>query len=83
MPRIRCHYLDCIFLAEGYCGASSVEIDPEEGCLTFSRVDDLSETDEWQDDTVGDLWEDEEEELYAEDDELDMGDGDWLEEEID
>ncbi len=25
MPRIRCHYLDCVFLDEGYCGAAAIE----------------------------------------------------------
>jgi len=30
MPRIRCHYVDCVFLEGGYCGATAVEIDPDE-----------------------------------------------------
>ena len=29
MPRIRCHYIDCVFLDEGYCAAAAVELDPE------------------------------------------------------
>lgn len=36
MPRIRCHYADCVFLDEGYCAAAAIELDPEEGCLTYS-----------------------------------------------
>jgi len=71
MPRIRCHYEDCIFLEEGYCGAAAVELDPDQGCLTYSSVEavapsevgsewDVDEFDEeWDDDEV--LYEDEEE----------------------
>ncbi len=29
MPKIRCHYLDCAFLDEGYCSAAAVEVDPD------------------------------------------------------
>jgi hypothetical protein len=75
MPRIRCHYIDCVFLDDGYCGAAAVEIDPDTGCMTFSRADDLDvdddwtedeeETDEWEDldadEEDGDLWLDDEE----------------------
>lgn len=35
MARIRCHYLDCVFLDEGFCSATAIELDPEGGCLTF------------------------------------------------
>ena len=63
MPRIRCHYIDCVFLDDGFCGAAGVEIDPDEGCLTYSRTGDeiesveedweaeseLDEIDEWDD----------------------------------
>lgn len=72
MPRIRCHYIDCVFLDDGYCGAAAVEIDPDEGCMTYSRADDL----------VEDAWEEEEEEL-EEWDELDLEEEDeelWLDE---
>ena len=37
MPRIRCFYEECVFLAKGFCTAPSVEIDPEDGCLTYSE----------------------------------------------
>lgn len=72
MPRIRCHYIDCIFIDDGYCGAAAVEVDPDEGCMTYSRADDLIE----------DVWEEEEEEL-EEWDELDLEEEDeelWLDE---
>lgn len=80
MPRIRCHYEDCVFLEDKYCGAAAVEIDPDAGCMTYSQVDDANapETEEWD----GELLEDEEEEeegLYEEEEE----DDDWEEEEED
>ncbi len=70
MPRIRCHYLDCVFLDEGYCSAAQVEIDPDTGCNTYSPTAEAATGDEW----------DEEEEL-EEWDEADDEDGDdeaWL-----
>jgi hypothetical protein len=47
MPRIRCHYEDCVFLDEGFCAAAAVELDPEEGCLTYSPSGGASE-DAWE-----------------------------------
>ena len=38
MPRIRCHYMDCVFNENGYCDASAIEVDPDTGCLTYSQV---------------------------------------------
>lgn len=77
MPRIRCHYNDCVFNDEGYCSAAAVEVDPDTGCATYSPVDgpaaaeneweDEEELEEWEeeeDDDSNDLWEDEEEEAY-------------------
>jgi hypothetical protein len=37
MPRIRCLFEDCVFLVKGYCNTTSVELDPEDGCLTYSE----------------------------------------------
>lgn len=75
MPRIRCHYIDCVFLDDGYCGAAAVEIDPDIGCMTYSRADDIGIDDEW-DDEEEDLeeWEDmdvdeEEDDLWIDDEE--------------
>ena len=71
MPRIRCAYEDCAFLDGHYCTASEVEIDPDQGCLTYKPVaevldawedddlladDDLLDDDDFLDDD--DLWED-------------------------
>ncbi|MBI3159105.1 MAG: hypothetical protein HYZ26_05855 [Chloroflexi bacterium] len=36
MPRIRCFYEDCIHLDKGFCSALLIELDPDDGCLTFS-----------------------------------------------
>ncbi|MEK7324324.1 MAG: hypothetical protein AAB217_03590 [Chloroflexota bacterium] len=77
MPRIRCHYEDCVFLEEKYCGAAAVEIDPDAGCLTYSQVDEpAAETaDDWEEDVLEE--EEEEEDLYEDEDE----DEDWDEDE--
>jgi hypothetical protein len=71
MPRIRCHYLDCIFLDEGYCSAAAVEIDPDTGCATYSPSEDVADED-WEEEELEE-WEDEGEE---EDDELWLDDDD-------
>ena len=44
MPRIKCHYIDCVFVDEGYCSAALVEIDPDTGCDTYSP----SDTSRWE-----------------------------------
>ncbi|MBN2387354.1 MAG: hypothetical protein JXB85_10060 [Anaerolineales bacterium] len=72
MPRIRCHYTDCVFLDEGYCGAAAVEFDPDTGCATYSPNEEGADND-WEDEE--EEWE--EEEIDEEDDEL------WLDDEED
>lgn len=69
MPRIRCHYMDCVFLDDGYCSAAAVEIDPDTGCATYSPADEASAKDDWDEEEEMDEWEDEEEEddLWEED----------------
>jgi hypothetical protein len=76
MPRIRCHYLDCVFIDEGYCGAAAIELDPDVGCMTFSRADDIEAEEEW---------EEEEDELEEWDDleEEEEGDEMWLDDDYD
>ena len=71
MPRIRCHYLDCIFLENGRCEAASIEIDPDTGCATYSPTED--DLVDWDDDDMVD-WESDEDD-DNEDDDL------WLDEE--
>lgn len=78
MPRIRCHYLDCVFLDDGYCGAAAIELDPDVGCMTYSRADDVEAEREWEEDEEEELdeWDDieseddEEDELWLDDDEF-------------
>jgi hypothetical protein len=72
MPRIRCHYSDCVFLDEGYCGAAAVELDPDTGCQTYTQADDATTDEEWEEEEELEEWEDEEED---EDDEL------WIDDE--
>jgi hypothetical protein len=75
MPRIRCHYADCVFIDDGYCSAAAVEIDPDTGCATYSPNEEAAAgEDQW--DEEEEEWE-EEETLEEEDDEL------WLDEEED
>jgi hypothetical protein len=77
MPRIRCHYDDCVFLEEGYCGAAAIELEPETGCLTYTRVDEAeAKEEEWDEEEFDDELEDEEEDVYEEED-----DEPWDEEE--
>ena len=74
MPRIKCHYADCVFLDEGYCSAAAVEIDPDTGCATYSPSDavaaedwDEEEGEEWEEEDGeeedDDLWEEDEDEF--------------------
>jgi hypothetical protein len=74
MPRIRCHYADCVFLDDSYCGAAAVELDPDVGCMTYSRADDVDTDEEW-DDEEEDL--EEWEEMDVDEDEDDL----WIDDE--
>ena len=74
MPRIKCHYVDCVFLDDGYCSAAAVEIDPDSGCATYSPSDaaageweEEAEETEWEEEGEeedDDLWEDDEEDEF-------------------
>jgi len=71
MPRIRCHYMDCIFLDEGYCSAAAVEIDPDTGCATYSPSEDAVADDDWEEEELEDWEEDsseEEDDIWLNDD---------------
>jgi hypothetical protein len=74
MPRIRCHYLDCVFLDEGYCSAAAVEIDPDTGCATYSPSEGGALEAGWEEDEELEEWEDDD----AEDE-----DEEWLDEDED
>ena len=58
MPRIKCHYADCVFLDEGYCSAAAVEIDPDTGCATYSPSEDAALADEWEEEDLEEWEED-------------------------
>lgn len=60
MPRIKCHYTDCVFLDEGYCSAAAVEFDPDTGCATYTPSDEAAAKENW-DAEESEEWEEEEE----------------------
>ncbi len=74
MPRIRCHYIDCVYLEDGFCGIASVEIDPDEGCRTYKHIGESADDEDWDDENLEEIWDEDEEDLYDEDDKAD----DWL-----
>ena len=60
MPRIRCLYIGCIHLDNGFCSAPVIELDPDEGCHTFSQTSaDIYDDDDWDDDDELDNWDQE------------------------
>jgi len=65
MARIKCHYVDCVLLDDGYCSAAMVEIDPDSGCLTYSPMGNTQDK-EWEDEDELD-WDDEEKEEEEDD----------------
>ena len=71
MPRIKCHYVDCVFIDEGICSAAAVEVDPDEGCKTYSPAEETAASDdEWDDEEETEGWEDDDED-----------DDEWVDEE--
>ena len=72
MPRIKCHYMDCVLVDEGHCSAAAVELDPDTGCATYSPGEEAAE-----------VWEEEEELDEWEDEELEDDEEEWLDEEED
>ncbi len=68
MPRIRCHYLDCAFLDEGFCSAAAVEIDPDTGCMTYSPTTEVTSEEGWDEEEESEEWEEFEEEEEEDED---------------
>jgi hypothetical protein len=68
MPRIRCHYLDCAFLDDGYCSAAAVEIDPDSGCVTYAPSADAAVDDDWEETEELEDWEEVEDDEEDDDD---------------
>jgi hypothetical protein len=52
MARIRCHYLDCAFLDEGFCSAAAIELDPDSGCTTYAPNAEAATDDEWDEEEL-------------------------------
>lgn len=74
MPKIKCHYDDCVFIEDGVCGAAAVELEPDSGCLTYRRdAETEAAPTEWEEEDFEDELEDEEE-LYEEEEEEDDDD---------
>ncbi len=77
--KIRCKYLDCAFLDEGYCISAQIDLDSDKGCLTYQSNDDLPLDENLDEIDNINEWEDgeEEEDLIDEDDD----DEPWMDEE--
>lgn len=71
MPRIRCHYSDCVFIDDNYCAAAAVELDPETGCSTYNPNDDADLDDEDFDDELDGMEEEFEDDDIEDDDDYD------------
>ena len=81
MPRIRCRYVDCVYLESSFCGTDQIDLDPELGCLTYAQEEEetLSKEGEWEEEEVLDeqvIEEEEEEEEWDEDELEDLDDED-------
>ena len=82
MPRIRCRYVECIYVEAGFCGTDQIDLDPELGCLTFTQEEEdlpIDKEEEWEEEQGLDEdeeWEEDELEDLDEDD-LDEDDEDW------
>jgi hypothetical protein len=76
MTHIICRASFCIFWDEGVCTSEEIEYEPENGCMTFQDVGDLTleddEDDDWGDD---DLFDDDDDDDWDDDDDDD--DDDW------
>jgi len=48
MPRVLCKYIDCVFLEKGACSADAISLHPDEGCLTYTTMDEFEEDAVWE-----------------------------------
>ena len=74
MPRIHCHYIDCLFLDGKYCSAAAIELDPDTGCKTYQPRDDIN-IEDWEEDEEIEEWDDieeDEEDLWVDEEEEDI-----------
>ncbi len=49
MARIQCRYTGCVYLDDSFCSAATIQLDPDEGCLTFARRSRQDFDDDWDD----------------------------------
>lgn len=77
MARIQCRYLQCIHLDNGYCSALLVQLDPEEGCLSYSQDSIESLDDDWDDDEDFLDWEKEDVDNWYEDNDDNLDDDEF------
>jgi hypothetical protein len=77
--KIICRASDCIFWEDKLCTSEEIIYDPEEGCLTYEVLDDISDIgedeDEWEEDELIDDEDEDDEELAWDD--ADEDDRDW------
>jgi hypothetical protein len=59
-----------VFIDEGICSAAAVEVDPDEGCKTYSPAEGVAEEDDWDEEDETEEWDDDED-----------GDDDWADDE--
>lgn len=74
MPRIRCRYVDCIYLESGFCDADQIDLDPELGCLTFTQEEEdlaIEKEEEWEEPALDEEEEEDWDEDTLEDEDLD------------
>jgi hypothetical protein len=67
-----------VFLEDGYCGAAAIELEPEGGCLTYTRVDEAEDknTEEWEEEEFDEEGDEEGEDFYEEDEDEELWDDD-------
>ena len=85
MPRIRCRYIDCYYLESGFCTAENVILDPDEGCLSYSHIDDvsLSEPEDWQLDEIEEIDDiDDIDEVWDDDEDDEEETEGWIEDDV-
>ena len=76
MTRIRCLYLDCVYLDDEYCTNSFVIFDPDTGCETYTSSSEPIVDEDWEEDEEEiDVWdsfapeEDDSDELWFDEEE--------------
>ncbi len=78
MTKIICRTIDCIHWEDGHCSTNKIIYDPEEGCLTYTLLEDVIDEGDWVDDDLVDELATETNLFEDVDDELDdLDDDEW------